>query len=153
EENAVTEGMERHVIWHRVARELFGLPPAPPLPLPDYVSPLTFWQPATVRAMQQRIREATGRDWVDAFTAHLHISECMLYGVFVDEVASAGGPRPESDTTVCHNNWQTTPLGHDDAVAFADRLGPDAVAMMISAKSHTPLDVRRTAIERCAAIV
>ncbi|GAA5199834.1 DUF6492 family protein [Rugosimonospora acidiphila] len=153
EDNGVNAGMERHLIWHRVARELFGLPAAPPPPLPDYVSSFNFWEPAVVRAMQQRIQETTGRDWLDAFTAQLHISEFMMYGIFVDEVLSAGGPRPAADNAVCHNTWQTTPMGHDEAIAFADRLGPDAVAMMISAKSHTPLDIRRSAIQRCATIV
>jgi hypothetical protein len=153
EEKGVAADMERHVIWHRVARELLGLPQAPPPPLPDYVSPLNAWDPAIVRAMQQRIRETTGRDWLDAFNSQLHISEFILYGVFVDEFLSASVPRPPTDITICHNNWERSPLDHDAAVAFADALGPDAIAMMISAKSHTPEDVRRVAIRRCAEIV
>jgi hypothetical protein len=44
-------------------------------------------------------------------------------------------------------------LSHADAIAFAESLEPEAVAMMISAKSNTPMDVRRAAIERCAEIV
>jgi Family of unknown function (DUF6492) len=151
-ENGVTAEMERHVIWHRVARTLFGLPPAPP-PLPDYVSSFNFWEPATVRALQERISDTTGGDWLDAFTAQLHISEFILYGVFVDEVLGAGGSRLPEDTTSCHNTWQTTPLDRDGAIAFADELGPDAVAMMISAKSRTPYDIRQVAIRRCAEIV
>lgn len=153
EENGVTRDMSRHVIWHRVARDLLGLPAAPPPPLPDYITPLNFWDPATVRAMQDRIRATTGRRWVDAFNGQLHISEFILYGVFVDEVLSAGHAPPPADNTVCHNNWQRTPLDLDSAIAFADRLPPDAIAMMISAKSHTPMDVRRAAIRRCAQIV
>jgi hypothetical protein len=153
EEKGVTADMERHVIWHQVARDLFGLPPSPPPPLPDYVSSFNFWDPAVVRAIQRRISETTGRNWLDAFTAQLHISEFILYGVFVDEVLSASGPLPPADPAVCHNTWQRTPLDHDGAVAFADRLGPDAVAMMISAKSRTPEDIRRVAIQRCAEIV
>jgi hypothetical protein len=153
EEQAVTADMARHVIWHQVARDLFGLPPSPPPPLPDYVSPFNFWEPAVMRALQERISQTTGRNWLDAFTTQLHISEFILYGVFVDEVLSASGPRPPGDTTICHNYWDVTPLDQDGAVAFADRLGPDAVAMMISAKSHTPLEVRRAAIQRCTEIV
>lgn len=153
EDQGVTADMTRHVIWHRIARELFGLPPAPPPPLPDYVSPFNFWDPAIVRALQHRIQETTGRHWLDAFTGQLHISEFILYGVFVDGVLSAAGPRPPTDVLVCHNAWQRTPLDRDGAIAFADRLPPEAVAMMISAQSRTPLDVRRAAIRRSAEIV
>jgi hypothetical protein len=153
EEKGVTEDMDRHLIWHRVARELFGLPPAPPPPLTDYVSSFNFWDPAVVRAIQQRITETTGRDWLDVFTAQLHVSEFILYGVYVDEIQHAGGPRPPADQTVCHNTWQRTPLDLDGALAFADRLPAESVAMMISAKSRTPVDIRRAAIARCAEIV
>src|SRR5262249_10336611 len=72
EEKGVTADMDRHVRWHTVARELLGLPPAPPPPLPDYVSPLNFWRPDVVRDLQQRIRVTTGRDWLDAFNSQLH---------------------------------------------------------------------------------
>ncbi len=151
DERGVTADMERHVTWHRIARELLGLPAAPPPPLPDYVSPLNFWDPAIVRAMQLRITETTGLHWMDAFNSRLHISEFILYGVFVDEVLCAE-TRPPSDITICHNSWQRTPLSTADALAFAERLGPDAIAMMISAKSHTPEDVRSAAIRRCVEI-
>jgi hypothetical protein len=152
-DDGVHAGMDRHVVWHRVSRELFGLPPEPRLPLPDYVSSFNFWDPAVVREMLARITAATGRDWLDAFTSQLHISEFMLYGVFVDEVLNAGGPKPPGDTSICLNDWRRTPLTLDDAVALAEQLEPAAVAMMISAKSNTPMDIRRAAIERCAEIV
>ncbi|MFC0864156.1 DUF6492 family protein [Sphaerimonospora cavernae] len=153
EEKAVTSGMDRHVRWHHVARRLLGLPPAPEPPLPDYVSPLNFWDPQIVRAMQQRIRETTGRDWMDAFNSQLHISEFILYGVFVDEILGASTAPPLSDITICYNRWDRTPLDHDEAMAFADRLPSDAIAMMISAKSNTPQGVRLAAARRCAELV
>jgi Family of unknown function (DUF6492) len=153
DEKGVNAEMDRHVIWHQVARDLFGLPASPPPPLPDYVSPFNFWDPAVVRRMQEYIRETTGKDWLDAFTAKLHISEFILYGVFVDEVLGRSAPLPPADVTVCHNYWERQPLDREAALAFADGLQPDAVAMMISAKSDTTLDVRRAAIERCAEIV
>jgi hypothetical protein len=149
-ENAITQDMERHVLWHRVARRLLGLPPVSVPPLHDYVSPLNFWDPALVRAMQERIRETTGRHWLDAFNSQLHISEFILYGVFVDEVLN--GPPPPSDNTICHNSWDRTPMDHQDAVAFADGLSPDAIGVMISAKSRTTQTVRLEAVRRCVRI-
>jgi hypothetical protein len=151
-EDGVDDSMPRHVRWHEVARELLGLPPPPPTPLPDYVAPMTFWDPAIVRAMQQRVSEVTGRHWLDAFTSELHISEFILYGVFVDEVLGAQGQQPPSDTTICHMSYDRTPFDAESAVAFADRLGPEAIGMAISAKSNTPRDARIAAMRRCAEI-
>jgi Family of unknown function (DUF6492) len=148
EEGGVTDDMDRHVIWHRVAREMLGLPAGPKPPLPDYVSPLNHWDPAVVRAMQERIAEVTGRNWLDSFCSQLHISEFILYGVFVDEVLGASGSRPPADITICHNSWERWPLDLEAAIAFAEQMSPAAVAMMISAKSGTPEDVRRAAIRR-----
>ena len=147
EERAVKPEMTRHVLWHQVARDLLGLPPAPPPPLPDYVTPLNYWDPAVVRAMQQRIAESTGRDWMDAFNAQLHISEFILYGVFVDEVLDT---RPDDGGVVCANYYDRVPMDHDGAVAFADGLAAETVAIMISSHSGTPEEVRQIAIARCA---
>ena len=150
EERGVKPEMTRHVLWHQVARDLLGLAPAPPPPLPDYVTPLNYWDPAVVRAMQQRVAETTGRDWMDAFNAQLHISEFILYGVFVDEVLSARTPRPPDGGVVCANYYDRTPMDADGAIAFADSLSPETVAIMISSHSGTPEDVRQAAIRRCA---
>lgn len=149
-ENAVTTDMLRHVIWHRVARKLLGLPPAPPPPLPDYVNALNFWDPAVVRAMQQQIEETTGRKWMDAFNAQLHISEFMLYGVFVDEALAFTRPRPPSHGVICKNYYEREPMDREAAIAFADDLNPETIAIMISSHSGTPADVRQAAIRRCA---
>ncbi|GAA2212669.1 DUF6492 family protein [Nonomuraea monospora] len=148
-DDGVHELMTDHVTWHRVARELLGLPVSAPLPLPDYVSSLACWDPAVVREMQRRITEATGRDWLSAFTSYLQVSEFIVYGVFVDEVLGAA---PPVNPAICHSRWDRTPLDPAGAIAFADLLPPDAVGMMISAKSGTPMPARSAAIERCSQI-
>lgn len=150
--DAVHAGMTDHIRWHHVARRLLGLPPAAGLPLPDYVSSLNIWSPQVVRAIQARITEVTGRHWMDAVTSQLQVSEFILYGVYADEIAAPPGALWPGDTTICHNSWDTTPMTLDEALAFADRLGPEAIGMMISAKSHTPGDVRQAAIRRCAEV-
>lgn len=150
-EGAVHAGMERHVIWHRVARELLGLPAAPPPPLNDYVDALVFWEPARVRAMQARISEVTGLPWADAFTSRLHVSEFVVYGVYADELVGAE-ERPATSPEICHSAYIRMPMDHEDAMAFADRIGPEAIGMMISSHSHTPAEVREAAAQRCAEV-
>jgi hypothetical protein len=143
EVGAVHPGLSRHVRWHAVARHLLGLPPASP-PLNDYVNAMTVWEPAVVSALCDRVEQVSGRPWMDTLAANLHFSEDILYGVFVDEVL-----RPDDRTVVRHSPcwcyWDEEPLDRDGAVGFATSLRSDDVAVMISAKSRTPLDDRRAA--------
>lgn len=141
---AVHDKMPRHVLWHRGARDLLGLPVTQP-PMTDYVSSLLAWDPAIVRALLARVQQTTGRRWTDAIGAQLHFSEWTLYGVFVDEVLGASATSFASDTSLCHALWGTDPLNDFTVGGWIDAMAPDDLAIMISAKSHTPLPVRRAA--------
>ena len=125
-----------------VSRSLLGLPAGSP-PYPDYVSSLMAWDPLIVRKLLQRMEVVTGRRWTDAIGRQLHFSEWTLYGVFVDEIL--GGP-PRSlatEDSLCHAYWDEVPLSERSLQEFLATTGPDDVAVMISAKSRTPVTVRR----------
>lgn len=143
-DNGVDDSLPRHLRWHAVARELLGLPVAPTPPLPDYVSALIPWDRDVVKRMLRRIEDATGRRWLDAVGRELHFSECILYGVYADEFERAEHVTLTADSLL-YPYWDTDPLTADRAAAWLSSVGPDDVAYMISAKSHTPLDVRRAA--------
>jgi len=151
-ENGVRPDMTRHLIWHQVSRRLLGLPPAPPPPLPDYVTPMSVWDPEIARAMLARVAEVTGQNWMDAFNGERHISEFMLYGVFLEEFL-VPDDRPVADDSIVYNYYSRVPLDHDSAATFVDGLPEKAVAMMISAKSGTTDEVRRFAMARIAEVV
>jgi hypothetical protein len=143
--DAVDARLPRHVTWHRVARELLGLPAAPALPLPDYISAMNTWDRRVVQLLRSRVEEVTGRAWADAIGRQLHFSEFILYGVFVEASLQAGHPGQTADP-LCHSYWDTTPLGAAAAAAHVAARSPSDVAVMISAKSATPLEVRRRAL-------
>jgi hypothetical protein len=143
----VDERLPRHLIWHDVARGLLGIPPARP-PLPDYISALSAWDRDTVLALRDRIQETTSRPWLDALAARLHVSEFILYGVFVDEVLGSCAHVAPSESMLCHSYWDPYPLNVDAAERFVGAMAAEDVAVMISAKSRTPLDVRRAALSR-----
>jgi hypothetical protein len=141
----VDAAMSRHVIWHDVARKLLGLPAEQP-PLPDYVSAFNVWDQATVLALRDRIERTTGQRWLDVIAGQLHFSEFILYGVFVDKVLGDQARVAPADSMMCHSYWKPLPLSLREAEEFVARLPPDDVAIMISAKSRTPMDVRRKAL-------
>lgn len=146
---AVTEGMSRHVIWHDVAHYLLQLGPvSSPPPLPDYISPFNIWERRVVLMLKDRIEAGRRRSWLDEIGRQVHFSEFILYGVFVDLVLDGQGDArvAPSATTLCHCYWATRPLSLDAAKEFVAGRGSDDVAVMISAKSHTSLSVRRAAL-------
>jgi hypothetical protein len=156
----VHDGMPRHLIWHDVARTMLGVPTIDGLasngtagPQTDYVDAFNIWSPKLVRGMCRQIETVTGLPWATAFAAHLHVSEFILYGVYVDAVLGAGAPVHRVDRLPSHNYWDEIPLDRRHAMDFAEKLGPDDVAMMISAKSGTDLGLRREALARAGEIV
>ena len=141
---AVDEQLPRHMIWHRVARSLLGLAHTTP-PYTDYIASLIAWNPKIVRQMLDRLTAITGRPWATSIAAQLHFSEWTLYGVFVDNVLGAPANAFASDDPHCLAHWGTTPLTPETADHFLRSLQQTDVAAMISAKSGTPLDVKRAA--------
>lgn len=148
--SAVHSGMARHVRWHQVARELLGIEGPLGPPLHDYVSPLASWSTQQVRALQDRLSRVSHRPWLDAFTSQLHVSEFILYGVFLDEIVFAGRRPPPAAPELCHAYWDHVPLDASTVGEFVSRLPPSAVGMMISARSATTPAIRHEAIARCA---
>jgi Family of unknown function (DUF6492) len=143
-DRGVTEHLPRHVVWHNVARDLLGIPHACP-PFPDYISAFNVWDRRTILALQERIQHVTGRPWLDAIAAQLHVSEFILYGVFVDELLSDHAHVDAAESMLCHSYWDPHPLSADAAEIFVRAMPAEDVAVMISAKSLTPLEVRRAA--------
>lgn len=141
-DGGVVDSLPRHLRWHAVAHDLLGLPPAPPPPLPDYVSSLNTWDRDVVNRMFQRIEQVTGKRWLEAVGKELHFSEWTLYGVYADQFEQAEYVTP-TEESLCYSYWETVPLTAERAAAWLSSVGTRDVAYMISAKSHTPLPVRR----------
>ena len=151
-EGGVHPGLPEHVVWHRVARRLLGLPEQEP-PHHDYVCSPIAWDPEAVGALQRRIETVTGRPWIDAVSAQRKLSECTLYGTFVDEVPGSPANEVTANSFRCHNYWDEVPMSAEKASEFAKALPHDDFAVMISAKSGTPMNIRRSVIAEIEASI
>jgi hypothetical protein len=152
-DGAVDEQLPRHLRWHEAAHRLLGLLPAGPPPLPDYVSAFNVWDRRVVLALRDRIEDVNGRPWLDAIASQLHISEFILYGVFVDGVLGASAKVIPADSMLCNSHWGPEPMAHASVPDFVRALQPDDVAVMISSQSDTEPDVRRLALSGVRASV
>jgi Family of unknown function (DUF6492) len=139
--NQIDKRLSRHMTWHRVARELLGLPPAEP-PYPDYIASPLAWDPITVRRMLARVAATTGRPWLTAIAGQLDFSECVLHGVFVDGIVNAPANSFVSDDPLCRVYWEPIPLNIDNAAHFIRSVRPTDIAVVIQSKSRTPPAVR-----------
>ena len=146
-DDAIDEQLPRHVVWHETARRLLGLGPRPVLPLPDYVSCPCVWEPEVVRLVLQRIESVASAPWQRVVGAQPHISEMILYGVYVDAFRS-GDPQHVVDDMRCHRHYDEVPLDESGLRDFLADLRPVDHSVMISAKSGTELATRRAALRR-----
>ncbi len=145
-DGAVDGRLPRHLLWHDAARRLLGLPPAGQPPLPDYISSFNVWERRVVLALRERIEQVNGRPWLDAIASELHISEFILYGVFVDAVLGTSTGVTAAESMLCHSYWGPEPMARAAVAGFVRDLQPDDVAVMISAQSETQPAVRREAL-------
>ena len=139
----VDESLPRHHLWHAAARRLLGLPAHQASVLPDYICWPCAWQPESVRRMLKRVESVTGLPWATAVGRELHFSEMILYGVYVKEVVGSSEEPHMTSTMRCLNHSDEVALDEAGLRALLANAGPDDVAIMISAKSGTPLTVRR----------
>lgn len=149
---AVTPALPRHLIWHRVARRLLGLPPTSAEVLPDYICWPCAWEPVIVRNMLRRVESTSGRPWAAVIGRELHFSEMILYGVYVDEVLGADPGDTTSDMR-CRSHPDEIPLDRVGLDRFLERVQETDVAVMVSTKSGTALEVRRAAIQDFVAAI
>ena len=49
---------------------------------------------------------------------------------------------------LCHSYYETKPLSLESAREFVSRISDEDFAIMINAKSRTPLDIRRIALSK-----
>jgi hypothetical protein len=143
--NEVTADQASHSRWVETSHQLLGRP-VPPLPAPDYIGHIIFWDRDTTRAMVSRIESATGRGWVEALCRTRDFSEYMLYGYFAEsDAATAAAHRPVASTP-CVSYWEAPRLDKGGLNRLFSRASGDDVAFSVASFSLTPVDVIRSAI-------
>jgi hypothetical protein len=143
--NEVTADQAAHSRWVATSHQLLGLP-TPPLPAPDYIGHIIFWDRDTTRAMVSRIEAVTGRGWVEALCRTRDVSEYMLYGYFAESDRASAAAHAPISSTPCVSYWEAPRLDKAGLNRLFNRASRDDVAFSVASFSLTPVDVIRAAI-------
>jgi hypothetical protein len=84
-----------------------------------------------------------GRRWERIIAKQRHFSEFILYGVWMDRHMEV----PGTLRRLALEHWEEVPLNERTAREFAAQVEVSDVAVMVSAKSGTPPNVRELAVE------
>ncbi|MBW3097999.1 DUF6492 family protein [Pseudohoeflea coraliihabitans] len=145
-DNAATTAASGHLAWIAHAGNLLGLPRRPD-PAHDYVSTFLPWRVDTTRALLDHIEKTTGKSWLRAVTSSRDISECMIYGRYVDEVLDGAGHR-RTDKSLAHVLWtrEAFPETAEGLADFTRGIAGHHVGICIQSFVDHPIeDVRRLA--------
>jgi hypothetical protein len=134
-----------HLAWSRRAGKMLGI--ADPATTDDgYIATLIPWRTDTVREMKAHMEAVGGLSWMSTLAGGRALSECTLYGRFVDEVELRPDRHAGTALELCRMYWDGAAL---DAVALADfsrGLEPHQVAAGIQSFTGTdPALIRRAA--------
>ncbi len=143
--NEVTADQASHSRWVTTSHQLLGLP-TPPLPAPDYIGHIIFWDRDTTRAMVSRIEAVTGRGWVEALCRTRDFSEYMLYGYFAESDAASAAAHSPVSSTPCVSYWEAPRLDKAGLNRLFCRANVDDVAFSVASFSLTPVEIIRAAI-------
>ncbi|MCE7026665.1 DUF6492 family protein [Jiella avicenniae] len=139
------EHRDEHRAWSKKAGEFLGIE-APETTDTGYVATLIPWRSRAVKAMVERIEAVSGRSWQATLAGSRILSECTIYGRFVDEVEGLTGEYLPISESFCRMYWSGAPMDEESLTRFVADLGPGQVAAGIQSFTATdPGLIRRAA--------
>lgn len=131
-----------HSLWLRNCDAMLGLPETM-FPSDDYVGNILVWDKATVRAMTEQIRSATGKSWELAMCRMRPFSEYLLYGRFVASSPAHLVAHQIVERSLALAHWDETQLDKSSIEAMMLAAAPGQVALCIQSYSGTSIgDIR-----------
>ncbi|MGA1803165.1 DUF6492 family protein [Rhizobium sp. HT1-10] len=136
--------LDTHRLWRKTAHELLGVEKPKAQEHFNYIGQLIPWDRATLDGLISRIQSVTGPNWQRAIAKAKTVSEYILYGEYVVEVAALAEPRPIRDMKLANSVW--SPDAVIDVEAILAAMEPENIAVHIQSTNPLPIDERRAAI-------
>lgn len=134
-----------HRSWSRAAGRMLGIE-APRETRTGYITTLVPWRADTVREMLERIAAVGERAPMRTLAATRALSECTIYGRFVDEVERRPERHAPSARSLAHVRWAGAAPGAGDLAAYLEEMEEGEVALCVQSFIGADPDVIRSAV-------
>jgi hypothetical protein len=112
----------------------------PKFPVSNYMSQLIFWRRNNVLQLHNFLEQTYQRNWIETLCNSWHLSEYILYGVFIEQVIKGNSGHYLDHQDICHNYWLEKPMSNQELKKFFAEIKHHQIATMISAKANIPVD-------------
>lgn len=134
--------------WHRIAQGLIGRQVTGYRGF-DYIGPAVVWSPNIVKQMIARIEDINGAAWFDCLIRNFRFSEYIIYGNFVEQLASEGGATlTPGGWEFCHASWHYDLSSTDGINSFVAAVRPEHSCLLIQSNLKLPNEKRAEIIAR-----
>ena len=125
-------------LWHRTAAQIVGIPVMGEYDT-NFIDNVVPWRRQNALALLDRIGSVASRDWPLVIAARSAFSEYITYGLFCQAVLGGAAQHWEDGVKRSLSYWGQSPLGQDELRALRKQCTSEQHAVMISAKSRTPV--------------
>ncbi len=146
----ITQSMPEHVSWAEHTLAILGLP-GPTFPMDDYINNLATWTAANVVALRAHLEAVSGRDWISAVASARSFSEMMIYGTFVDQIATAPGGHFKTDTELSRTYWLQEDVEGQAFAQPSQLMRPEHVSVGVQSFINVPMAELWNLFRRAAA--
>lgn len=132
--------------WIEVSQQIFGIPEKSVPPV-TYISNMITWHKSAVLKMREHIEAVNQDHWIRVICRYRHISEYMLYGVFVECIL---GIEPAHhfvfDTELIKPSWGYSLDTEHKIDQFFAQFEDSHIGVMIHSKDKIPVERYRDKI-------
>jgi hypothetical protein len=141
--------VEAHFRGHETANKLLGISDIN-YSAPGYIGNVITWKRDNVFKLYQTLESTSGKGWIETLANSWHLSEYILYGVFVDHFLQEQSGHYYDAQKISHEYWAPEPMSDEQLQNFFATIPPEYVAVMISAKAGIPVERYQSLVKSIA---
>jgi Family of unknown function (DUF6492) len=139
--------IETNLKGHKTANDILGIPNlnSPPS---GYIGNIITWRRENVLKLYEKLESISGKSWIETLASSWHLSEYVLYGVFVDQFLNQESGHYHDAEKISYEYWLHETMSDEQLENFFAEIPSQHVAVMISSKAGISVERYQSLLKR-----